>query len=142
MIGYTYMQPISLNDNVDYRATFSDTTANILKYRFKHLAKADVEVEYKGISLGFSARYNSYMANIDKVFEEDILGTYILPGLKEYRAKNQKGTLIFDARAGYNIKENYRIGFVVNNVLNKEYMGRPGDILAPRSFAMQLQFKI
>ncbi len=142
MIGYTYMNPISLNDNSSYRATFSDTTGNILKYRFKHLAKADVEVEYKGISLGFSARYNSYISNIDRVFEESISGTYILPGLKEYRAKNQKGALVFDARVGYSIQETYRIGFVVNNLLNTEYMGRPGDIQAPRSFILQLQFKI
>lgn len=142
MIGYTYMNPISLNNNSAYRATFSDTTGNILKYRFKHLAKADVELEYKGISLGFSARYNSYMSNIDVVFVESISGTFILPGLKEYRAKNQKGSLVFDARIGYNINENYRIGFVVNNILNTEYMGRPGDIQAPRSFVMQLQFKI
>ena len=142
MIGYTYMNPISLNNNKSYRATFSDTTTNILKYRFKHLAKADVEVEYKGISLGFSGRYNSFMSNIDLVFEESISGTFILPGLKEYRKKNQQGSLVFDARIGYNIKENYRIGFVVNNILNTEYMGRPGDIQAPRSFVAQLQFRI
>jgi iron complex outermembrane receptor protein len=136
------MEPISLNDNKAYRATFSDTSVNILKYRFKHLAKADLEVEYKGISLGFSGRYNSFMSNIDRIFEENIGGTYILPGLKAYRAKNQKGSLIFDARIGYSIKETYRIGFVVNNILNTEYMGRPGDIQAPRSFIVQLQFKI
>ena len=142
MLGYTYMEPISLNDNKAYRATFSDTSVNILKYRFKHLAKADLEVEYKGVSLGFSGRYNSFMSNIDRIFEENIGGTYILPGLKAYRAKNQKGSLIFDARIGYSIKETYRIGFVVNNILNTEYMGRPGDIQAPRSFIVQLQFKI
>ena len=136
------MNPISLNTNSAYRATFSDTSGNILKYRFKHLAKADLEIEYLGISLGFSAKYNSYMSNIDAVFEESISGTFILPGLKEYRAKNQKGSLVFDARIGYNINDNYRLGFVVNNILNTEYMGRPGDIQAPRSFVVQLQFKI
>ena len=49
LIGYTYMNPISLNNDADYRSTWSDTTENILKYRYKHLAKLDVEVNYKKI---------------------------------------------------------------------------------------------
>lgn len=145
LIGYTYMNPISLNNNESYRSTFSDTTGNLLKYRFKHLAKADVEAVYKGFSLGFSVRYNSFMKNIDKIFEEEVLpasGIYILPGLKKYRQENNGGNLVFDARIGYEINENYRIGFVVNNFLNTEYMGRPGDIQAPRNFILQIQAKI
>ncbi len=145
LIGYTYMNPISLNNNESYRSTFSDTTGNLLKYRFKHLAKADVEAVYKGFSLGFSVRYNSFMKNIDKIFEEEVLpasGIYILPGLKKYRQENNGGNLVFDARIGYEINENYRLGFVVNNFLNTEYMGRPGDIQAPRNFILQIQAKI
>jgi hypothetical protein len=34
------------------------------------------------------------------------------------------------------------LGFVVNNFLNTEYMGRPGDIQAPRNFILQIQAKI
>lgn len=142
LIGYTYMNPVSLNNDKAYRGTFSDTTTNILKYRFKHLAKADVEAEYKKFSIGASARYNSFMKNIDKVFEESLLGTYILPGLKQYRIDHNKGALVFDARIGYEISKNYRVGFVVNNVLNTEYMGRPGDIQAPRNFILQVQMKM
>ncbi len=145
LLGYTYMNPISLNSNKDYRSTFSDTTGNLLKYRFKHLAKADIEAVYKVFSIGFSARYNSYMKNIDKIFEEEVLpssGIYILPGLKKYREENNKGNLVFDARIGYDINEKYRLGFVVNNFLNTEYMGRPGDIQAPRNFILQIQAKI
>lgn len=141
LIGYTYMNPISLNNDPKYRSNFSDTTVNILKYRFKHLAKADIEAEYKKVSLGFSARYNSFIANIDRVFEDPIEGIYILPGLKKYRAAHRKGALVFDARIGYDINKYYRIGFVVNNLFNTEYMGRPGDIQAPRSYVAQLQLK-
>ncbi len=145
LIGYTYMNPVSLNNDKYYRATFSDTVGNLLKYRFKHLAKADVEAVYKGFSLGFSARYNSFMKNIDRVFENEVVpgtGIYILPGLKKYREEHNGGNLVFDARIGYEINENYRIGFVVNNFLNTEYMGRPGDIQAPRNFILQIQAKI
>lgn len=145
LIGYTYMNPVSLNNDKYYRATFSDTVGNLLKYRFKHLAKADVEAVYKGFSLGFSARYNSFMKNIDRVFENEVVpgtGIYILPGLKKYREEHNGGNLVFDARIGYEINENYRLGFVVNNFLNTEYMGRPGDIQAPRNFILQIQAKI
>ncbi|MCH2229356.1 MAG: TonB-dependent receptor [Crocinitomicaceae bacterium] len=146
LIGYTYMNPVSLNDDSIYVATFSDSNSSVLKYRFNHLAKADIEVKWKDISVGISSRYNSYMSNIDKTFVEgiSILGQepiQILPGLKEYRTVNNKGNLIFDARIGYEFMEHYRLGFVVNNLLNEEVVGRPGDVQAPRTFLLQLQFK-
>ncbi|MCH1480090.1 MAG: TonB-dependent receptor [Crocinitomicaceae bacterium] len=140
LIGYTYMNPISLNDDPDYQATFSDTTGNILKYRFNHLAKLDVEVTYKKYSAGVSMRYGGFMRNIDKVFEEPIAGsTYILPGLKEYRQIYNKGNLVFDARIGYKLNDTYRFGFMVNNLFNSEYTSRPGDIQPPRNFSVQVQ---
>jgi outer membrane receptor protein involved in Fe transport len=153
LLGYTYMQPITLNSDKNYVKSFStyeetvsgvDTTytfSNILKYRFTHLIKGDIEATWKKISLGFSGRYNSNMENIDKIFEESIVGTYILPGLKEYRKNDNKGALVFDARLGYTFKEHYRVGFIVNNVFNREYSTRPGDIQAPRNFIFQLQVK-
>ena len=146
LLGYTYMNPISLNNNPIYTANFSDKNTNMLKYRFKHLAKADVEVNYKKLSAGFSCRYNSFMKNIDLTFEEDLdpsLNTtvYLLPGLKEYRKKYNKGSLVFDFRFGYKINEFMRIGLIANNILNTEYSSRPGDIQAPRNFVLQLQIK-
>ena len=84
LIGYTYMNPISLNNDPLYVANYSDSTTNMLKYRFKHLAKADIEANYKKISLGFSCRYSSFMRNIDRTFEDDLdpsltSEVYILP---------------------------------------------------------------
>lgn len=155
LIGYTYMNPVSLNDNEAYIRTFSshkdsimpdgDTVLlydNTLKYRFRHLVKADVEVEWKGISIGLSSRYNSNMTNVDWIFENEAIsgtGIYILPGLKDYREKYNKGALVFDARIGYSFKEHYRVGFIVNNIFNNEYTSRPGDVMAPRNFVLQLQ---
>lgn len=148
LIGYTYMDPVSLNRDSSYVTSLSsyevseDGTAtwdNTLKYRFRHLFRGDVEVTWLGISLGFSARYNSRVVNIDKVFEESIFGTEILPGLKQYRKEKDNGALVFDARLGYRFREHYRISFMVNNFLNAEYTTRPGDIQAPRSFMLQFQ---
>lgn len=157
LIGYTYMKPITLNDDSTYIqsfSTYSDSVTpfpesktinvsynNILKYRFNHLIKGDIEATYKGISIGVSARYNSHMINVDKIFEDGFFGTEILPGLKEYREENNKGALVFDVRLGYTIKEHYRIGVMVNNLLNEEYTTRPGDIQAPRTYMVQLTAK-
>lgn len=152
LIGYTYMNPISLNYDSTYRASFSDSGSTLLKYRFKHLAKADIQASYKHFSLGFSMRYSSFMSNIDAAFEDGLTlngfpvtvegkQVEILPGLKKYRQENNKGNLIFDARIGYELKETYRFGFIINNILNAETTTRPGDIQAPRSFMVQVQMK-
>lgn len=142
LIGYTYMNPISLNTNTAYLGTFSDTSTNMLKYRFKHMAKADVQADYKAFSAGVSTRYNSYMSNIDRLFEDGIQGTQVLPGLKEYRLQHQEGSLVFDARIAYEFKDKYKVSFIVNNLRNTEYSSRPADIQAPRQFLAQLQFKM
>jgi iron complex outermembrane receptor protein len=113
----------------------------MLKYRFKHLAKADVEATWKNFSVGASFRCNSFMPNIDKTFEDGVFGTQILPGLKEYRSRDTGGSFVFDARIGYSFKNHYRVGFMVNNILNAEYSTRPGDIQPPRTFLVQLQMK-
>lgn len=139
LLGYTYMNPISLNNDPSYKQTFSDSSKNILKYRFNHMAKADIQLGYKNLELGFSARYNSLMINIDKIFEEKIGSQEILTGLKNYREKNKKGALVIDFRIAYSIKKQYRFNFIVNNILNAEYASRPGDIQPPRNFILQFQ---
>jgi outer membrane receptor protein involved in Fe transport len=141
LIGYTYMNPVSLNKDPYYVSNFSDSGSTLLKYRFKHLARADVEATWKKHSIGCSMRYNSFMANIDRTFEDGILGNQILPGLKTYRAQNKKGSLVFDLRYGYNFTPAYRIGIMINNLLNAEYSTRPGDVQPPRTFLIQLQMK-
>ena len=146
LIGYTYMNPISLNNDPLYVANYSDSTTNMLKYRFKHLAKADIEANYKKISLGFSCRHSSFMRNIDRTFEDDLdpsltSEVYILPGLTAYRQQYNKGNIVFDVRFGYKINDQYRIGLIANNILNAEYTTRPGDIQPPRNFMVQIQMK-
>jgi len=146
LLGYTYMNPISLNKDPLYAANFSDPNTNMLKYRFKHLAKADIEANYKQLSFGASCRYSSFMSNIDRTFEDDLdpsltSEVYILPGLTAYRQKYNKGNLVFDFRVGYKINENYRIGIIANNILNAEYTTRPGDIQPPRNYMVQIQMK-
>ena len=47
LIGYTYLNPVSLNTDAEYLNTFSDTISGLLKYRFRHLVKLDVQGTYK-----------------------------------------------------------------------------------------------
>ncbi|MEY4110913.1 MAG: hypothetical protein RLZZ46_1268 [Bacteroidota bacterium] len=146
--GYSYTKPINLN----YR--YDDTTGLAgplwLKYRFFHLAKADLQIDWKGFTTGISTRYQSFMINIDAAFEEDItpfvvpgnkFGIFILPGLKRYREVHRAGNLTFDYRLGYDVNKSTRISFIINNVLNAENMGRPADLQAPRQFMVQYAFK-
>jgi outer membrane receptor protein involved in Fe transport len=142
LIGYTYMDPRSLNTDPEYLLSNSDTASGLLKYRFKHLFRFDVQAGYKNFSFGVSSRYNSFMHNIDAIFEDNIAGTAILPGLEAYRANNQRGSLVFDSRISYEIKDQYTIAFVVNNLLNTEYSSRPADIQAPRQYMVQLRFAL
>ncbi len=150
--GYTYMNPISLDLDyvygedyyekpLTYRNSGSDST--MLKYRYKHIAKGDLEIVYKEISLGGSVRYNSFMKNIDAIFTNPLL-PYLtgITGINESREKFGSGDLIIDLRAGYQITKTARLGLIVNNLLNREYMSRPANMMPPRTIAMQLALKI
>lgn len=140
LMGYTYMNPVTKNTDSTYLATFSDSSSTMLKYRFRHMAKADIQASYKGFFIGGSMRMNSFMTNIDATFEDGVLGEPILAGLKEYRREHNGASIVFDARIGYEYKKHYRIGFIVNNILNAEYMSRPGDVQPPRTFMVQLHY--
>lgn len=142
LLGYTYMYPISLNKDSIYKLSFSDPTTNMLKYRFNHMAKADIQATYKAFSLGVSSRFNSYMRNIDAVFENGVLGQELLVGMAKYRSVYNKGTAVFDARLGYQVNDIVKVNFIANNVFNKEYASRPGDIQAPRNFILQMQLSL
>jgi iron complex outermembrane receptor protein len=127
--GYTYMNPVDLS---------SDTLENdILKYRYRHSFKSDINVEVRKFSFGLSTIYASFMERVDEAFEEPVLGTEIFPGLKEYRQENNTGQIILDFRASYAFTPATRLSIIVKNLLNEEYMGRPGDIQPPRNFTLQ-----
>ena len=133
--GYTYMNPVDLS---------SDTLENdILKYRYRHSFKADIDLQVWRFSFGLSTIYRSFMERIDEAFEEPIIGNiYIFPGLKEYRQENNTGKVIFDFRASYAFSPATKLALIVKNMFNTEYMGRPGDIGIPLNFTVQLSVKL
>ncbi len=142
LVGYTYTNPYDLNGNND---TTKSTSANILKYRYYHSAKGDMEVAFHKLVVGFSFVYISNMINIDKAFEDSIPyvypAVYILPGLKEYRIAHNKGAWVWDARISYEATDKMKLSLVTKNIFNKEYMGRPGDVRPPRNVSLQFSFR-
>ena len=132
--GYTYMNPIDLS---------SDTLENnILKYRYRHSVKGDIQVNIRKMAFGLNFLYNSFMERIDEAFEEKILGQEIFPGLKDYRGKNDKGHFVLNLRMSYKILKILKLSLIFNNILNEEYMGRPGDIQPPANFTLQCVVRI
>ena len=148
MAGYTYTNPL----NMAAPDSIKGTDAEILKYRSKHIAKGDAEIGFRKISLGFSYMYFSKIINIDEAFEEELMipigsivipsGTYILPGLKEYRKNHNGPEHVVDARISMNFGSGSRLAFVIKNIFNKEYMLRPGDVQAPRNYSLQYTLKL
>jgi len=139
-------KPINLGgesiDSLTYNNNSSDPS--VLKYRYKHLAKIDAELNYKRISIGGSFRYNDFMKNIDKIFTEDLIGgdNGLIPGINKARENGKNGDIIIDTRLGYQLNDMLRLGFIVNNLLNREYMSRPANMMPPRTFAFQCNVKI
>lgn len=150
--GFTYNNPINPNYNPK-TDTNGTVRSNLLKYRNKTLFKNDVQLTYKSISLGWSIRYTSQMQNIDRRFVQNVLydsgvpdqyspsALFLLPGLAAYRAAHNNGVWVNDLRIAYQLHKNLKVSFLINNLLNVEFMSRPGLIEAPRTFVFQAAFK-
>lgn len=145
LIGYTFLDPRQVDwsreknlyiGNIYTGGTNTDST-NLLKYRFKHSGKANIDISYKKFNIGASCRLNSYMNNIDRFVGDN---EQQFPGNKAYREAHSKGDYILDLRAGWQINKTAKLAFVVNNVMNREVMGRPVDLLPPRVYITQFTF--
>ena len=162
LAGYTYINPTALNPDSTYLSTFSNPDTiipknSILKYRNKHLAKIDFQIDYKKFSLGMSARYTSLMRNIDAILETQnieitIVDTNniiqqlptnqaVLKDNDKYRASRMTGDIIFDVRIAYQINKKSKISILMNNLLNREYTNRPGNVMPPRTIIWQYSLK-
>ena len=141
MMGNAFKN-IYVSDATHKKFEFNPNTSNpnnsltgILKYRFRHTFKFDVQGGYKGFSLGSLLTYYSYLDNVDEAF------ITFIPGIEEDRIeRNYTGDLVWNLRAAYNVKEKVNFSVIVSNVLNNEYALRPAKQNAPRSFTFQTRF--
>jgi iron complex outermembrane receptor protein len=158
LIGYTYIDPITLTPDsiyaydkgldggtpqpLSYKNSSLDTTGNVLKYRFKHMFKMDVEVKIYRFSIGVSNKYYSKMQNIDKAFQviEETTRNgqefFDIIHVMKY-VKNHYSISIWDARLSYSISDKQKLSIVCNNIFNEIYSLRPLKIESPRTAAIQ-----
>ncbi len=159
MIGYNYVLPQSLspdyvyavdtflNREYSYEQTSMNGDRNILKYRFLHNFKADVEFTlFNKVGIGGSVKYFSKMENMDgvlKEFEEATIGPFTQSiRYIDYFLEKNKGKWIVDLRVSYKFNDIHKLSFICNNLLNKTYSLRPLKIEAPRSFMLQYTVKL
>jgi iron complex outermembrane receptor protein len=134
--GYTYIYPVEINP-------FTGKDMDVfLKYRRKHSLKLSTSALYKKFDAGLSLYAKSKILNIDDVFLNEFTREGILPGFYDYWKENNKGYFLLDGNIGYKLTKILSISFVVKNITNTEYMGRPGDIQPQRNYSMRISGKL
>lgn len=145
--GYNYIYPANItgdSSNLDM-ATFagnflegfttssSDSSflSSVLTYRFRHMARLNMQYEMKRWSFGFDVNYYSLMENLDAIYIS------FIPGIVEYRAGHMQGDWIVDGRIGYKLNAHMQLRFLVKNMSNRMYALRPAKYDPPRSFTLQ-----
>lgn len=146
--GYTYTYPADLSQdsllakpgnylNRFWGSFFSNEDEyldGLLNYRFRHMFKADADIDYGRFSFGIDARYYSFMESIDEVF------LIFIDGIRSYREENDGGNWVLGARIGYEASDFLNVRFLVNNLTNNEYFIRPAKLESPRNYTVQLAF--
>jgi iron complex outermembrane receptor protein len=133
--GYTFIYPVEYNKNTH------QITDTYLKYRRKHSAKLTINLTWKKFEAGLGFYAKSKILNIDEVFLSPLTREAILPGFYNYWINDNKGYYFMDGNLGYRISDKFNLSFVVKNLTNAEFMGRPGDIQPPRSFSLRFSGK-
>jgi len=145
MLGYNYIMPKTLepdyvfaedysfgpSSEFSYTTTSVDPSKNILKYRFLHSIKADIEFDVGNFSTGISFKYFSKIENLDKAIEDLEIYTN-KPGVDiqpieymDYYYHHNNGSFIFDFRISQGFKGIHKVSLIVDNLLNEWYSLRP-----------------
>jgi outer membrane receptor protein involved in Fe transport len=142
--GYTYIDPKYKTWDAETKRTSSDTLKNVLKYRYRHQVKFDAEYGIGKWSFGAAVNYNSFMENIDYVFQ------WVLPqpltiepfsAVNRFRQK-RAGFTVLDFRISYKITPAIKVSTLVGNALNEEYAVRPAQLEAPRNYTLRIDYKL
>ena len=146
-------QVAAAESQLSYNSTSSNPDSESLKYRYRHMAKLDLGITRGNWTIGTHLHYNSFMENIDKLFESGAFNAEVLDiftladaniydtGIKESRSNLKNGDLLADIRISYNFAEYFTIQCLVENASNREYQIRPGSIGSPRTFSLKLTSK-
>jgi len=153
LVGYTYNYPVNLDSAKSFgaeqyvgeffsnmfRRLSEDESGYLLKLRPRHLIKGDVALSYKKASFGVTIVYGSYPENIpstERLAVDLISGE--LGATVRYGEAHQKGDLVINLRASYQILKQLKATFIVNNISNKIYAYRPSAVEPIRNFTVKL----
>ncbi len=145
--GYNYIYPANISgdsSNLSMRtfagnfiegftasSTDSAFLASVLTYRFRHMAKMNVQYTMRRWSFGADVQYYSLMENLDAIYIS------FIPGIVEYREGHMQGDWLFDARVGFKITEKMQVQLLGRNIFNRMYALRPAKYDPPRTFTVQ-----
>ena len=134
LAGYTYIDP-KFKDFTEEDRGRSSADFNILKYRFQHSVKVDIEGAFGPMKVGIALIRNSHMEAIDALFEQ-----IIVPGLGKFRAENDNGYYLWNARLSYQLTPQIKTSLLVNNLTNIEYSLRPGLLEPTRLWSARVDY--
>ncbi|MCF6342614.1 MAG: TonB-dependent receptor [Bacteroidales bacterium] len=157
MFGYTYTMPVALepdlvfaydnnpggNNEFSFNSTSVDSSRQILKYRFLHTIKMDMEFVYKSFAFGISLKYFSRIENLDKAifdFEDATVasGGTMQPILyRNYFNNHNNGNTIVDMRVSYAFAEHHKLAVISDNIFNRRYSLRPLKAEPMRNVTLQ-----
>ena len=157
LFGYTYVLPVTLeptyvftkdynpggSKDFSYESTSVDPSRNILKYRFLHTVKMDIEFNYSRFSVGLSMKYFSKIENLDQAifdFEDATVATggstqAIL--YRKYYENHNNGNVVLDGRVSYEIGIRHKLAVISTNMLNRMYSLRPLKAEPMRNITLQ-----
>ncbi|MCH2044108.1 MAG: TonB-dependent receptor [Saprospiraceae bacterium] len=139
LAGYTYIDPKYkdfMSDSTFREGIIANSTSenNILKYRYRHTAKFDGQLTYKGFTLGATFMYLSFMEAMDQYVYDNFVS------IQKFRTENNKGSFMLNARIAYEMKikeTNVKLSLFGQNLLNNEYALRPGILEAPINWTIR-----
>jgi iron complex outermembrane receptor protein len=142
--------PSTIDTNAREQYTYgmtSSSNTNVLKYRPKHQFKLIFNLEHKKFEFNLDYQFISFQENIDYAFVSSLLtgAATAFQGVKNFRedkiANGSKGDHIVNLGIGYKPVEKLKLQFIVKNVLNTEWMPRPGRYEAPRNYTIQMSYQ-
>lgn len=156
-IGYTYTYPGNLSESPSQEnvgnylsnmfSTFGQNLSNsaqdslLLPFRNRHMFRGNLDVTWKGFSVGTTLYYNTFMEKIDPniLYLEVAIPGFITPYVNN--RQDRSGDFFMDLRASYLFaKWKTKVSFVIKNVTNLEYAARPGILSPIRSFNLRFDF--
>lgn len=145
--GYTIIDPTFLEwdptppvglDRSQGQLNFQNSSnreTNVLKYRFRHSVKFDLETNFNKFYVGAEVFYLSRIEAVDFIFN------LIVPGLKNFQDANPDGFWYSNFRFAYKPSDELRISLLLGNAFNRAYTIRPALMEPPRNITLRTDWR-